>query len=91
MRKIDCEESDEGTTVILTDFSASLDLRARQTDNCSVSNYAVLDIFYLLHNIRKVRLENNIDTYICDTYCFSYFGCSISSSKKMIMSFILVA
>ena len=82
MRKIDCEESNKDTTVILTDFSPSLDLRARQTDNCSVNNHAVLDTFCLLNNFRKVKLDNDKYTNLCDTHCFCYFGCSMSSGKK---------
>ena len=34
MIKIDSHESDQNATIMLTDFSASLDLHARQTDNC---------------------------------------------------------
>ena len=91
MRKIYCEESEQATTVILTDFYASFDLRVRQTDKCSVNNHTVLEFFYLLNNFRKLRLDNAQDACICDTYCFCYFGYSISSGKKMIMHFTLVA
>ena len=82
VRKIDLTESDESTTVTLADFSASLDLKARQTDNCSVNNHVVLGMFYLLNNFRKIRLDDNNYACICDTHCFAYFGCSISSGKK---------
>ena len=55
-RKLDVKESNKNTRVILTDFSASLDLRARITDNCSVDNHAVLNIFFCLSNFQQVQL-----------------------------------
>ena len=70
------------TTVALADFSATLELRARQTDNCSVNNHAVLDMHYVLNNFRKVKLQNNECACMCDAVVFCYFGCSVSSGKK---------
>ena len=35
---------------VFTDFSATVDLWDRLTDNCFVDNYAVLDIFIVLHS-----------------------------------------
>ena len=56
MRKINYYENNLDTANILTDFSVTLDLRTQQTNNWSVNNYAVLDIYYVLNNFRKVKL-----------------------------------
>lgn len=82
MRKIDCEESNKDATAMLTEFSASLDLRARQTDNCSVSNHALLDMFYQLSTFRKAKLDDDKCANLCGTHRFCCFGCSASSGKK---------
>ena len=56
MRKIDYYKNDLDTTVVLTNFSIILDLHTRQTDNCSIDNHAVLDVYYILNNFRKIKL-----------------------------------
>ena len=81
-RKLDVKESNKNTRVILTDFSASLDLRARMTDNCSVDNHAVLDIFFCLSNFRQVQLQNGKIHDVCDTNVYCFFRSSMSSGKK---------
>lgn len=45
MRKIATIKSKSNARVMLTNFSATLDLRAQMSNNCSINNYAVLDIF----------------------------------------------
>lgn len=74
MRKIDYYEQDLHTTIMPTDFSATLDLRAGQTDNCSINNHIVLDIYHVLNNFKNVRLANNEHAYMCDTAMFCCFG-----------------
>ena len=46
------------TRVILTDFGATLDLRAAETDNSSADNHAVNCIMFVLTNWRKVTYYN---------------------------------
>lgn len=82
MRKIDINESNKDDRIILTDFSATLDLRARMSDNCSVDNHAVLDIYFVLMNFRTVTLKDGSKIQICDTSVFCFFVCSISAGKK---------
>ena len=82
MRKLDIHCSNKQTRVVLTDFSASLNLQARMADNCSVDNHAVLDIFFVLTDFREVTLSNGLKKEICTTDVFGFFGCSISSGKK---------
>ena len=36
--------------VILTDFEASLDLRAIEAGNYSMNNYAIMRIFFIVYN-----------------------------------------
>ena len=82
MRKIDCYEQDLDTTVVLADFSATLDLRTRQAGDCSVDNHAVLDVCCVLNNFRNVRLVSNEHACIRDAAMFCCFGCSASSGEK---------
>ena len=44
--------------VICTDFGATLDLHASEKDNSSVDNHAVICIFFVLSDWRKVRYFN---------------------------------
>ena len=60
MRKIDTTMSNpDKHRVLLTDFGATLDLRASETDNCSVDNHAVICIFLLY--MTGVELASRID------------------------------
>ena len=70
MRKIDCNQSEKNTRIILTDFLATLDLRARMSDNCSVDNHAILDIYFVLSNFRDVKVSTGETKRICDTNVF---------------------
>ena len=54
MRKIDIMMCDRNKhKVICTDFAATLDLRGAQTNNCSINNYAVVCIFYIVQTGKK--------------------------------------
>ena len=44
--------------VICTNFGATLDLHACEKDNSSVDNHAVICIFFVLSDWRKVRYFN---------------------------------
>jgi hypothetical protein len=57
MRKIDTKTLPSNEILVFTDFSASPDLRAKMTDNCSADAHAVLDVFVVLHSRRKVTVE----------------------------------
>ena len=87
MRKIDMLMSHPYQhRIICTNFGATLDLFAMEKDNSSVNNHAVLCIYFVLTNRRKVSYEineGNKDTTIvndCDKWLF--FGDTISRGKK---------
>ena len=82
MRKIDCNESGEKTRIMLTNFSVTLDLRARMSDNCSVDNYTALDVFFLLTDFREVELKSGKKARICATDVWYFFSYSISAGKN---------
>ena len=74
-RKIEEETLRNDAIWIGTDFSASMDLKAACTDNCSEDAHAVLDIFVVLHNQRKVTVTVNgvaasNTIYDCDVWYF---------------------
>lgn len=48
----------EGELLLLTNFSAQMDLRASETDNCSVDGHAVLDIFVAKYSRRVVLVDD---------------------------------
>jgi hypothetical protein len=52
---IDSADIPVGSAIIFTNFSASLDLRAGETDNSSIDAHAVLDIFVVCHSQRTVE------------------------------------
>jgi phage tail protein X len=71
--------------LIFTDFSASMDLRAGETDNSSVDRHAVLAIYIVLHSKRVVTVEKDgklvkHTLYDCDVWHF--FAESMSKGKK---------
>ena len=52
MRKLDTHNAKDDSRIMLTDFSAALDLRSRMTDNCSVDNYAELGTHFVVTEAR---------------------------------------
>ena len=94
MKKIDFVMSNsDHHRVICTDFGATLDLFASEKDNSSVNNHAVLCIFFVLYNWRRVKYmknENEWDeTVVNDCDRWLVFGDTISRGKKMIMFSII--
>lgn len=85
-RTIDIASFSKDEIVILTDFSATCDLRAAQTDNSSQDAHAVLAIFAVLHSRREVKGKDEKDIVVtrmvndCDVWHF--FGETISKGKK---------
>ena len=77
--------------VICTDFGATLDLCASEKDNCSVDNHAVLCIFFVLSNWRKVKYKigknEHSETIIndCNKWLFWQY---VKQRKKTIIYFI---
>ena len=67
MWHIDSIESSSNSRIILIDFSYTLDPKARITNNCSVNNHYVLDIFFVLSNFCTVTNANGLSNRICDT------------------------
>ena len=62
MRKIDHTMSDRDKhRVICTGFGATLDLSAAEKDNSSVDNHAVICIFFVSQNWRKVSYKREVE------------------------------
>ena len=76
----------EHRIVIFTDFSATMDLRAKEANNCSEDNHAVLDIFLVFHNARKYTVQDKNGSFqkiqLNDCDSFGYFASSQSKGKK---------
>jgi hypothetical protein len=84
-RGIDVDTLKENQLLVFTDFSATMDLRAGETDNSSVDGHAVLDTFVVLHSPRTVKVMKNDKEIIarvheCDVW--HHFGDTISKGKK---------
>lgn len=60
VRNIQIDTLQEDALFVLTDFLATMDLRARQTDTCSQDAHAVLDVFVVLHKRRQVTVTKKI-------------------------------
>jgi hypothetical protein len=90
MRRIHVETIPPGQGVAGTDFSATLNLAAKLTDNCSVDNHAVLDIFIVVFNRRRVgplQYKQEKDTNqefveINTCHAWYFFGPTMSKGKK---------
>lgn len=92
IRKIDLTMSDPETTrVLCTDFAATLDLKASEKDNSSVDNHAVVCIFLVCHDWRKVKFktegengEEVIDdeTIVNDCDKWIFFAPTLSKGEK---------
>ena len=64
MQKVDMVMSNANKhPVICTIFRATLDLWASKKDNCSVDNHAILCIFFVLTNWRKVKYKIGENEY----------------------------
>jgi hypothetical protein len=53
VRKRDIQSLDDTSLLIFTEFSATMDLRATETDCCSFDSHAVLDIYVVLHSPKR--------------------------------------
>ena len=72
--------SDLSTTVILTNFSVSLNLCIGEIDNYSIDNHAILDKFVILNNFGIVQI-NDKETYLYNTVVYIFYRYSISTEK----------
>ena len=87
-RQLDYIMHDPNTTrTIMTDFGATLDLCAAEKDNSSVNNHAVVCIFFVLSNWRKVNYVrtdtsewDEMITNECDKWIV--FGDTMAKGKK---------
>ncbi len=84
---IDSADIPVGSAIIFTNFSASLDLRAGETDNSSIDAHAVLDIFVVCHSQRTVdgirNRKGNLESIrVNDCDVWYLFGDSKSKGKK---------
>ena len=58
MQKIDNTNGNANLhIIIITDFGATMDLFAKEKNNSSINNYAVIDIFFIVQNWRKVKFK----------------------------------
>jgi hypothetical protein len=91
IRKIDMTLSHpDRHRIICTDFGATLDLGAIEKDNCSVNNHAVVCIFFVAYDWRRVQFKktdkngcmHNDEVMVneCDKWIF--FGDTLSKGKK---------
>jgi hypothetical protein len=84
VRAFDIHNVGQNNIVVMTDFAATLDLKATETVNCSVDAHAFLDNFVVISNRRDVRVQDRmLSMNDCDV--FQYFGSTMSKGKKMIM------
>ena len=83
--------SDPSTTIVFcTDFGATLDLHAKETDNCSQNHHAAVCILYVIYDWRLVEYEmlddlnNNVSTTKIVSRCDRWisFIDMISKGKK---------
>ena len=85
MRTIDTEAIEDDTALIFTDFSATDDLRAAQTDNSSEDAHMTIAIYVVLHSSREVQVDtaNGAQTkWINDCDVWYCVGPTISKGKK---------
>jgi len=86
MHKIDTCTFRKDTIMVLADFSATCDLRAKATDNCFKNVHAVLCIMIVLHSPRKVMVQNlegqNIKVRVHECDAWHFFGETLSKGKK---------
>ena len=60
----------ELTRLIMTDYGATLDLGAAEKDNCSITNHAVVAIYFVTYDWRPVtftRDDGSVDEVIIST------------------------
>lgn len=55
-RKRDTKHIPDTEIRVFTDFSASAQLKAIKTDNCSEAGHVVVDIFVVLHSQKEVKV-----------------------------------
>ena len=56
--KIDTEDIPKNEIRICTNFLATGDLRASETDNCSEDSHLVIAIYVVLHSTRTVQIDD---------------------------------
>jgi hypothetical protein len=89
MRSIDISTVGPNSIIIMTDFAATLALKACETVNSSVDSHAFLDNFIVISNRRKANVINRCNEEVtttevslndCDVHQF--FGSTMSKGKK---------
>ena len=83
-RKLGMKTMSENTIQIFTDFSAMMDLTPNKTDNCHVDNHAVLAVYFVLTNPRKLKLEKTgeIIDYITTDVWYAIGGTQDKGKKN---------
>lgn len=86
-RAFDINNVGPNIIVLLTDFAATLDLKAIETVNCSVDAHAFLDNFVFISNRRAARVVDRIEAReealsINDCDVHHIFGSTMSKGKK---------
>jgi hypothetical protein len=89
MRSIDISSVGPNNIIVMTDFSATLDLKACETVNSSVDSHAFLDNFVVVSNCRKANVIQKIngedvvtEVSLNDCDVHQFFGSTMSKGKK---------
>jgi hypothetical protein len=81
VRAFDIKNVGPNNIIVMTDFAATLDLKATETVNCSVDNHAFLDNFVVISNRRNATVRDRVlSMNDCDV--FRYFGSTTGIGKK---------
>jgi hypothetical protein len=81
VRAFDIHNVGHNNIVVMTDFAATLDLKATETVNCSVDAHAFLCNFVIISNRRDATVRDRVlSMNDCDV--FQYFGSTMSKGKK---------
>lgn len=83
-QKIDLHTVGIDTILIMTDFSAQMNLTPLKKECCHVDAHANLAIFYVFTNRRNVKIQESddeVEVLTCDTW-FMFGGCEEKGKKN---------
>jgi hypothetical protein len=84
-RKIDTEDILNNEIWICTNFSATGDLQASETDNCSEDSHLVIAIYVVLHSTWTVQVDNvSKKLNDCMMYGIFFWDQCFQRAKQMI-------
>jgi hypothetical protein len=80
-RKIDTKDIPNNEIRICMEFSATGDLRASETNNCSEDSHLVITVYVVLHTVRTVMVDN-VSKKLNDCNIWYFLGSTLSKGKK---------